>query len=123
MSKVYIKIDELNRVVAINSDVFLTDLTDWILIDEGDGDRYSLAQSNYLGTPLWNEDFIYLYKYEDEQVVRRPSEEMLADIADAETFPTEAERIAELEKKNEELQKSYDMLLECILEISQMIYV
>lgn len=48
MNKVYAKADEDGRVIAINSDAFLTDTTGWVEIDHGTGDKYHHAQGNYL---------------------------------------------------------------------------
>lgn len=37
---VYAKTDDRNIIIAINSSAFLTDTTNWMEIDEGEGDRY-----------------------------------------------------------------------------------
>ena len=50
--KVYIKINENNEIIEINSEIFISSLSGWILIDEGFGDKYALAQSNYLNDDL-----------------------------------------------------------------------
>ena len=44
---VYIKPDDAQRITAVNSSAFLTDLTGWVEIDRGFGDRYHHAQGNY----------------------------------------------------------------------------
>ena len=55
MSKVYIKTDEANNIIEINSDIFIENPSqDWILIDEGYGDKYVHAQGNYLDKPLFD---------------------------------------------------------------------
>lgn len=77
--KVYIRIDDSNRVTAINSSAFLTDLTGWIEIDEGFGDPYHHAQGNYLPLGLTTDDGIYLYKYADGTVQERTVDEIQAD--------------------------------------------
>ena len=59
MYKVFIKTDSQNRVTAINSDAFLTDLTNWTQIDEGEGDAFHHAQGNYLPKSLTTEQGIY----------------------------------------------------------------
>ncbi|GAA0076206.1 hypothetical protein UT300005_05840 [Clostridium sp. CTA-5] len=45
--KVYIKIDKNNCITNVDSSIFIQDITDWIYIDEGYGDKYALAQNNY----------------------------------------------------------------------------
>lgn len=45
---VYAKYDENGNIKEVNSDIFITDFTGWTKIDEGFGDRYAHAQSQYL---------------------------------------------------------------------------
>ena len=45
---VYIQKNDNNLVTAINSSAFLSDITDWIEIDDGAGVKYHHAQGNYL---------------------------------------------------------------------------
>lgn len=61
--KVYIKINENKEVIAVGSSIFITDLTGWIEIDSGFGDKYAHAQSQYFDRPLINKDGTYNYKY------------------------------------------------------------
>ena len=77
--KVYIKIDESNNIIAVNSNIFLNDLTDWIEIDEGTGDKYAHAQGNYFNKPLINENGVYNYKYMDGVVIEKTPEEIAAE--------------------------------------------
>lgn len=44
---VYVKYDEDGNVREVNSDIFIKDLTGWTKIDEGYGDRFAHAQSQY----------------------------------------------------------------------------
>ena len=67
--KVYIKKNESNKVVEINSEIFIQDLTNWIYIDEGFGDKYAHAQSQYLDKSLVNEEGQFNYKYENGEIV------------------------------------------------------
>lgn len=98
MYKVYIKTDDQNRIIAVNSDAFLPDITGWVEIDEGDGDRYHHAQGNYFDKPIYEEHGIPVYKLADGQVVERTQAEIAADItALPPAPPTPEERIAELE--------------------------
>ncbi|MDD3212072.1 MAG: hypothetical protein PHY64_00230 [Eubacteriales bacterium] len=79
--KVYIKVDDLNRVIDINSSAFLQDTTGWTQIDEGEGDRYHHAQHNYLPKRLIDDQEHYRYKLADGIVVERTEEEIFADDA------------------------------------------
>ena len=67
-SKVFIKLNNSNFIIDVNSDVFIKDKTGWIQIDEGQGDKYSLAQSHYFEQPLIREDGKFNYKFENMQV-------------------------------------------------------
>lgn len=77
--KVYVLPDAKNRITAVNSDEFLPDLTGWVQIDEGDGDRYHHAQGNYFPLPIMDERGIYRYMLVDGAAVERTAEEMDAD--------------------------------------------
>ena len=43
---VYVRADEAERIVEINSSAFLADTAGWTAIDEGYGDKYHHAQGN-----------------------------------------------------------------------------
>ena len=78
---VYVRTDDGARIIEVGSDAFLDDLNGWIRIDEGDGDRFTHAQGNYLDGPLADERGVYRYKLKDGGVVCRTREEMDADAA------------------------------------------
>ncbi len=46
--EVYAKYDEYGKIIEVNSDIFIEDFTGWTKIDEGFGDRFAHAQSQYL---------------------------------------------------------------------------
>lgn len=69
MAKVYVKTDYENRIVEINSDIFLTDSSGYTLIDEGEGDKYAHAQNYYLPKGLADIFGNYHYKLIDGAVV------------------------------------------------------
>ena len=77
--RVYIKIDSENRVTDVNSEIFITDISGWIEIDNGDGDRFTHARGNYLPEPIITEEGYYRYKYENGNVVERSEEEINSD--------------------------------------------
>lgn len=81
-SRVYILLDAQNRITRIEGEYSLpADLTGWVQIDEGYGDKYSLAQSHYLDGGLYTMQGIPRYKYEDGACVLRSEEELAADRA------------------------------------------
>ena len=67
--KVYVKLNEQNEIVEINSEVFITDKTGWVEIDSGFGDKYHHAQGNYFDKPLFDEYGRYNYKLVNGEVV------------------------------------------------------
>lgn len=95
---VYAKVDSANRIIEIDSSAFISDLTDWIKVDEGSGDKYHHAQGNYLNKPLINESGIYNYKFENNAVVERTEVEKQADITSINPVPTVEERLVALEE-------------------------
>ncbi len=81
-STVYILTDVQNRVTRCDGGYTTPDdLTDWIKIDEGTGDKYNLCQSHYFEGGLYTMDGIPLYKYADGAVQRRTGDEIEADRA------------------------------------------
>ena len=68
--KVYIKVNSNNEVIEINSEIFIKDLSNWTYIDEGFGDKYAHAQSQYLDKPLINEDGQFTFKYINNKITQ-----------------------------------------------------
>ena len=96
-SKVYIKVDERNRIIVIDGGYTIgniTDFSEWIFIDEGTGDKYNLCQSNYLEKPLTDDRGIYRYKLADGKPVERAQAEMDDDYAEIPIVPTQLDRVA-----------------------------
>lgn len=60
--KVYVRTNENNEIVEIASSIFLKNTKGWIKIDEGFGDKYAHAQSQYLEKPLSRIDGGFVYK-------------------------------------------------------------
>lgn len=94
---VYVKTDEKGRIIAINSDAFLPDVSGWTQIDEGYGDRYHHAQGNYFNKPIMDARGICRYKLVDGKPVERTQEEMDADYTPPAPAPTAEERMTEIE--------------------------
>lgn len=98
--RVYIKIDSENRITAVKSEIFISDTSDWVEIDNGDGVRFVHAQGNYLPKPITDENGVYRYKFENGAICERSEEEMAADMPVPEPEPPTnaelAQAIAEL---------------------------
>lgn len=75
MIKVYVKTNENNEITAIASSIFLDDTKGWIEIDEGQGDKYAHAQSQYLTKGLTDNQGRYNYKLVDGEVVEISEDE------------------------------------------------
>lgn len=100
--KVYIKVDNNKVIRAINSSIFIKDLTEWIKIDEGYGDRYSHAQSKYFEKGLIDSKGRYNYKY-DKKIIDINEEEknMLFPIIEKKSTELDI-----LKEKNEILERA-----------------
>lgn len=81
-SKVYVLTDENGRITRIEGGYTTPeDLTGWVQIDEGTGDRYNLCQTHYFPDSIYTQDGIPRYKLEDGKPVERTEEEIAADRA------------------------------------------
>lgn len=126
---VYVKVDESNRVMSINSSEFLADVTGWAEIDSGYGDKYHHAQGNYLPGPLYDDRGICRYKLVNGRPVERTQEEMDADYVPPEVKPTDTERILQLESEKklltaqvQALSDRNDFMEDCIAEMATIVY-
>lgn len=67
MSKAYIQTDTYKRIVRCEGGYTTpVDLTDWLLIDEGTGDKYNLCQTHYFSGGLTNPDGTHRYIYDPD---------------------------------------------------------
>ena len=83
-SKVYVLADDQGRIIRCEGGYTTGNITDpenWVQIDEGVGDRFSLCQSHYFQDGLYTEDGVPRYKLVDGQPVERTMEEIAADLA------------------------------------------
>lgn len=116
---VYVKTDSNGYITAVNSSAFLTESTGWTEIDRGYGDKYHHAQGNYFPLSIMTDNGAYHYKLVNGVPVECTAEEITAQEeeikASITTVPTAEERITELEAQNE-------MLLQCVLEMSETVY-
>ena len=92
-SKVYIQLDAECRIVRCEGGYTTpADLTGWIEIDEGTGDKYNLCQSHYFDGGLYTMDGIPRYCWDGEQAVERTEEELEADRLPGITAQARAQR-------------------------------
>lgn len=127
-SRVYILCDAQNRVTRLEGEYTLpADLTGWTKIDEGNGDKYALAQSHYLAKPLYD-GAVPRYKLVDGKVVERTAEEIKADKAKL-PKPVIPKTNAELEQENKLLKAQLnaatersDFIEDCIAEMAMQVY-
>ena len=100
-SKVYIQTDAEGRILRCEGGYTTpADLTGWIEIDEGDGDKYNLCQSHYFDGGLYTMDGIPRYRWDGSTAVLRTEEDLEADrAARPAPPPTTEERITILEEQ------------------------
>ena len=80
-SKVYVLPDSSGYITRIDggyTEINITDPENWVLIDEGNGDRYNLCQGNYFPQPIRTMGGAYRYKLVDGQPVECTAEEIAA---------------------------------------------
>ena len=65
---VYVKVNENKEIIDVGSSIFIKDFNGWIKIDEGFGDKFAHAQSQYFDKPLINENGVYNYKYINNKI-------------------------------------------------------
>lgn len=114
---VYVKTNASSYITGVNSSDFLEDTAGWLKIDSGYGDKYHHAQNNYFPQPIYTESGAYRYKLVDGQPVECTPEEIAAqeEANRPMPVPTTEERLKELESQNQ-------MLMECLLEMSETVY-
>lgn len=100
---VYVRTDDAGRITAINSSAFIVDVTDWVQIDSGYGDRFHHAQGNYFPQPIIDERGIYRYKLVEGKPIERTQEEMDADYTPTEIKPTTEQRVDALETTTDDI--------------------
>lgn len=111
MYKVYARVDELGRVLDVNSSVFLYDTTGWVEIDEGVGQRYGHAQVYYLPGTLFDDRGIPRYKRENGKIAERTQAEMDADYEEPAPVADLAAEVAVLKQENAYLKEAMELIL------------
>ena len=100
-SKVYIQTDTEGHIICCDGGYTTpADLTGWIEIDDGTGDRYNLCPRHYFEDGLYTMDGIPRYKWDSDKAVLRSEDELEADrdaITDPEPSTNLEDRVAALE--------------------------
>lgn len=117
---VYVKTDSSGYITAVNSSTFLTDLTDWMEIDSGYGDKYHHAQGNYFPESIMTMGGAYRYKLVDGEVVECTADELKAQKAEnnpeTDGFLTLEDRVGNLEIDSNEMKEALEMILSGVTE-------
>lgn len=119
---VYVKTDDANRIIAANSSAFIQDITGWVEIGSGFGDKYHHAQGNYFPKPIMDMRGIKRYRAyqftdapegeiiarffkdgEEYVILERTQEEMDADYTPTEIKPTTEQRVDALETTTDDI--------------------
>lgn len=114
---VYVKTNASSYITGVNSSDFLEDTAGWLKIDSGYGDKYHHAQNNYFPQPIRTMSGACRYKLMDGKPVECTAEEIAAqeEANKPKPVPTTEERLKELESQNQ-------MLMGCLLEMSETVY-
>lgn len=91
--KVYVSLSN-GYITSINSEIFLTqdEIQTMTLIDQGQGDKYAHAQSQYLEKGLVDEQGRYCYKFVEGKVIEVAEAEK-PTIEEPKAVPTEQDKI------------------------------
>lgn len=91
--KVYVSLQD-GYITSINSDIFLSkeEIQAMSKIDQGQGDKYAHAQSQYLDKELVDEHGRYNYKFVEGKVIEVAEAEK-PTIEEPKAVPTEQEKI------------------------------
>ena len=113
-SKVYIQTDADGRILRCDGGYTTpADLSGWLEIDEGTGDRYNLCQSHYFDGGLYTMDGIPRYRWDGSAAVLRTEEELEADraaILESKPSKTVDARLAALEAEAEQARADREAL-------------
>ena len=100
---VFVKLDDANRITAVNSSAFILNQDGWMEIDRGYTQRHHHAQGNYFPQPIIDERGVYRYKLVDGKPIERTQEEMDSDYTPPEQRPTTEQRVDALETTTDDI--------------------
>lgn len=107
-SRVYVLPDASGYITRIDGGYTIGNITnpvDWVLIDEGYGDKYNLCQSNYFPKPLITDGGAYRYQLVDGKIVECTAEELAQqeEARKPEPTPTLENRVEVLETTTDDM--------------------
>lgn len=108
-SKVYVLPDSSGYITRIDGGYTESNITDpgnWVLIDEGNGDKYNLCQGNYFPLPIRTMGGAYRYKLVDGVPTECTAEEIAAQEEALKPVPTPS-----LENRVEALESTTDDMI------------
>ena len=108
-SKVYVLPDSsgyITRIDGGHTESNITDPGNWVLIDEGNGDKYNLCQGNYFPLPIRTMGGAYRYKLVDGVPTECTAEEIAAQEEALKPVPTPS-----LENRVEVLESTTDDMI------------
>lgn len=108
-SKVYVLLNSEGYITRIDGGYTVSNITDpenWVLIDEGNGDKYNLCQGNYFPQPIITDGGAYRYKLVDGKPVECTAEEIEAQEEALKPVPTPS-----LENRVEVLESTTDDMI------------
>ena len=107
-SKVYVLLDSSGYITRIDGGYTIGNITapeNWVLIDEGNGDKYNLCQGNYFPQPIRTMGGAYRYKLIDGMVTECSESELLEqeEAQKRNTPPTLQDRVDALETNADDM--------------------
>ena len=87
---VYVKTNDSGYITDVNSSEFLADITGWVEIDRGNGDKYHHAQGNYFEKPIMTMGGAYQYKLVNGKPAECSAEEIAEQEENNKPAPSEA---------------------------------
>ena len=120
-SKVYVLPDSYGYITRIDGGYTIGNITDpekWVLIDEGNGDRYNLCQGNYFPQPIITDGGAYRYKLVDGVPTECTAEEIAAQEEALKPVhtPSLENRVEVLETDAAETREALEMILSGVTE-------
>lgn len=97
-SKVYVLLNSEGYITRVDGGYTIGNITDpenWVLIDEGNGDRYNLCQGNYFQQSIITDGGAYRYKLVDGAPMECSAKEIAIqeEAMKPVSEPTQADRI------------------------------